>query len=219
MAISNERSEHSIADQATTPLIRPATIDDIDAVLNLHMLAFNDKFRAAFGTRRIERGREALATAYKLQGQRSMAGMYLAQLGDRIVGTITLRTREMSGDDSLALERALTEVLGPWRTLRALFALSRLEHIIGRDEGYITDVAVDERYRRRGIARLMLNYVTEIARRNGKRYLGLYVSAANLAARNLYLSAGFTEEHVRRSWWNRWLLGESRWIYMRKVLT
>ncbi|HET9224531.1 MAG TPA: hypothetical protein VFO07_18605, partial [Roseiflexaceae bacterium] len=56
----------------------------------------------------------------------------------------------------------------------------------------------------------------EDARIRRKRFLGLYVSAANQGARRLYLRAGFAEHHKRRSLLAGWLLRQRVWIYMRK---
>ncbi len=103
-----------------------------------------------------------------------------------VIGTITLRTWEMGSDNTGAAEVAFHQVLGPVGRyaldLRALAARSP----IARDEGYLTDVAVLGPYRRRGVAQALLARAEEDARLRRKRYLGLYVSAANSAARQLY---------------------------------
>src|SRR5919197_581829 len=48
-----------------------------------------------------------------------------------------------------------------------------------------------------GAAQALLARTEEDGRIRRKRFLGLYVSAANQAARQLYLRAGFTEHHKR----------------------
>ncbi len=55
----------------------------------------------------------------------------------------------------------------------------------------IHDVIVSPRYRERGIAKMMLGKVEEIALRSGCCKLTLEVLEGNAAARNLYESAGF----------------------------
>lgn len=195
-------------------VIRSAHMDDLEPMLGLQAEAFADKFRAAFGRRAAQRGLAAMLSVHRLQGPYSLQGMYVALHADRLVGTITMRTVEMRADDGMQVEQAFLRELGTWGTLRAMHAFSRLEHYIGRHEAYITDVAVDPAFRRRGVARTMMLHIAQAAREKHKHTLGLYVSASNTGARTLYHSLGFRDFSVRRSWWNGWLLGERRWVYM-----
>ena len=195
-------------------IIRPAQMGDIDPMLALQFEAFADKFNAAFGRHGAERGLAALARTHHLQGPGSLQGMHVALWQDRIVGTITMRTVEMRIDDGGLVEQAFMRELGTWGTIRAMRAFSQLEHYIGRDEGYITDVAVVPDMRRQGIAQTMMRYIIQLAREMGKGRLGLYVSASNTKAIALYYNLGFREQLVRRSWWNAVFLRERRWMYM-----
>jgi ribosomal protein S18 acetylase RimI-like enzyme len=196
--------------------IRPARMEDIYPILGLHHEAFADKFGAAFGAYGATRGIEAMAEAWRRQGVGALRGMLVAYADDKVIGTITLRTWEMVGDTSGAAELAFHQVLGTWGALRSIFALSLLDHPIARDEGYITDVAVLGPYRRQGVAQALLARVEEDARQRHKRFLGLYVSAANRGARQLYIGAGFYDHHKRRSLLAGWLLHQRVWMYMRK---
>jgi ribosomal protein S18 acetylase RimI-like enzyme len=204
---------------STEPLtidIRPARMDDIYPILGLHREAFADKFGAAFGARGAARGIEAMAEAWRRQGMSALRGMLVAYADGHVIGTITLRTWEMGSDNTGAAEMAFHQVLGPWGALRSIFALSLLDHPIDRNEGYITDVAVLGPYRRRGVAQALLARTEEDARLRRKRFLGLYVSAANQAARRLYQRASFVESRTRYSLLAGWLLHQHKWIYMRK---
>lgn len=194
--------------------IRPAHMDDVEPMLALQAQAFNDKFTAAFGRKGAERDMAALIRTHRLGGATTLQGMHVALLGERIVGTITMRTTDMCVDDGTAMEQAFLRELGTWGTMRAMHALSQLDHRIGRDEGYLTDVAVVEDLRRCGIAQAMLRYTMQLARVAGKRRLGLYVSASNHKAIALYEQLEFEKQRVQRSWWSAFLLGERRWIYM-----
>jgi ribosomal protein S18 acetylase RimI-like enzyme len=198
--------------------VRLAELADIDGILLLHREAFADKFGGAFGVHNTERGAEALATAWRRQGTRALRGMLVAETDQRIIGTTTLRTSESGLDDSGAAEIAFQQVLGFWGTLRSLFALSLLDHRIGRDEGFITDVAVLAPYRRRGVARRLMERAEDLAIYRRKRYLGLYVSAANTGAHQLYRQFQFYDVRLRKSWLMRWVFGQRAWIYMRKDL-
>jgi ribosomal protein S18 acetylase RimI-like enzyme len=198
--------------------IRTARMADIDSTIVLHREAFADKFGGAFGADNIERGMHALAATWRRQGPAALRGMLVVEHNGQIIGTATLRTAEMSNDDGGAAEIVFHQMLGMWGAARSLFALSLIDHRIGREEGFITDVAVLLPYRRQGVARALLARAEEEARAKQKRYLGLYVSAANEGARRLYQSIGFVDVRVRRSWLAQLLFGQRRWIYMRKDL-
>jgi ribosomal protein S18 acetylase RimI-like enzyme len=198
--------------------IRPAQMSDIYPILGLHREAFADKFGAAFGANGTARGVEAMAEAWRRQGSSALRGMWIACADEQVIGTITLRTWEMGGDNTSAAELAYHQVLGEWGALRSIFALSLLDHQIDRAEGYITDVAVLGPYRRRGVAHALLARAEEEARIRRKRYLGLYVSAANKGARQLYLGSGFVNRRVRRSLLAWLMLRQHSWIFMRKDL-
>lgn len=198
--------------------IRPARMDDIHAILALHREAFADKFGSAFGSAGAERGMAALASAWQRQGASALRGMFVAEYQQQIIGTTTVRTWEMGGDNSGAAELAFHEELGLFGAARSLFALSLLDHRIQRGEGFVTDVAVLAPYRRSGVARALLARAEQEARLRGKRFLGLYVAARNDAAQRLYRSLGFATVRVRRSLLAWLIFGQGRWYYMRKDL-
>jgi ribosomal protein S18 acetylase RimI-like enzyme len=200
--------------QAPVPVtIRAARLDDIGPILALHREAFADTFGGAFGRGRAERGASALAAAWRRQGPLAMRGMLVAEHDGQVIGTTTLRTWEMGGDDGGAAELAFQEELGLWGAMRSLFALSLLDHRIDRREGFVTDVAVLAPYRRGGVARSLLARAEQDARLRAKAFLGLYVSASNTAARALYHDLGFSEVRVRRSLLAWLIFGQGRWLY------
>lgn len=203
---------------AITPVIRPAYFDDVSAILDLHSRAFSDTFGGAFGHNQIERGVQALTTAWQRQGPAALRGMLVAEHDGRLIGTTTLRTSEMGAFDAGVAEQAFQEVLGPWGATRSLFALSLIDHQIGRYEGFLTDVAVQEGYRRGGVARALLARAEEEARARHKRFLGLYVSAGNTGACKLYQQLGFVAAGTRRSLFSWLLFGQGTWYYLRKSL-
>lgn len=59
----------------------------------------------------------------------------------------------------------------------------------------IANMAVDQRYRKQGIARLLLQACEQHASANGKDCVSLVVHKKNNPARELYQSAGFREVH------------------------
>ncbi|RRR77660.1 MAG: GNAT family N-acetyltransferase [Candidatus Viridilinea halotolerans] len=200
------------------PQIRPARMGDIALILALHREAFADKFGGAFGPDGAERGAAALAATWQRQGASALRGMFVAEYEGAVIGTTTVRTAEMLRDDANAAEIAFQEQLGLWRALRSLFALSLLDHNIERREGFVTDVAVLSPYRRSGVARNLLARAEQEALLRGKYFLGLYVSAANSAAIELYQRSGFYAVRTRRSILAWLFFGQGQWIYMRKDL-
>jgi len=68
--------------------------------------------------------------------------------------------------------------------------------IIGAKYPYISNLAVKQAYRRRGIAGKLLTRCEHIAWEWGYRKLGLHVLADNYQARQLYLSRGYQVDKV-----------------------
>lgn len=198
--------------------IRPAHMSDIYPILHLHREAFADKFGAAFGSHGYDRGVEALAEAWRRQGHGALRGMLVAVAEGQVIGTTTLRTWEMGGDDTTAAEMAFHRVLGPWGAFRSILTLSLLDHQIARDEGYITDVAVLSTHRRHGVAQQLLARAEDEARLRRKRSVTLYVSAANQGAVQLYRRVGYEQVRVRRSMMAGLVLRRWAWVFMRKMV-
>lgn len=68
-------------------------------------------------------------------------------------------------------------------------------------EGEIERIAVDEKYRRSGHGRELMDAMELIASKAGVRDITLEVREHNMAARKLYESCGFAEEGRRRSYY------------------
>lgn len=66
----------------------------------------------------------------------------------------------------------------------------------------ITNVQVDENYRRQGIAKELMRAAMERARAVGGENFTLEVRASNTAAIALYESLGFATEGIRRNFYN-----------------
>ncbi len=195
-------------------VIRPATSADIDGLIAVHAAAFHDKFLAAFGIRQLGTGLLLMAETWRRQGSAGLNGMWVVVDGATIVATIALRARiTMRQLPAVPVEWLFIKKLGFLRALYALTILSVIDHPVGYDELYISDVAVHPTYQRRGIARIMLTHALDEAQRLNLRSLCLYVSANNHAACALYQSAGYQPTYTHRSllaWvatrrW-RWLL-------------
>lgn len=103
--------------------------------------------------------------------------------------------------------RALLEesLKSPWNLLLAAEEGGRLigygaACVIG-GEGEILRLAILKDYRQKGKGRELLDDLVEAAKEKGARAMTLEVRESNLAARRLYLSAGFREEARRKDYY------------------
>ena len=68
-------------------------------------------------------------------------------------------------------------------------------------ETEILNIAVDPRFRRRSIAKKMLEYAENDARKEKSKNIFLEVRESNKAAQNLYLSFGFEKAGIRKKYY------------------
>ena len=69
------------------------------------------------------------------------------------------------------------------------------------DEGHITNLAVKERHRKKGVASIILSRLDELARQRGISALTLEVRVGNTAAQSLYTKHGFAIEGRRKGYY------------------
>jgi [ribosomal protein S18]-alanine N-acetyltransferase len=120
-------------------------------------------------------------------------------------------------DEVMQIER--TSFRFPWSTdfflqeLQVACARSILVEIDGRIVGYVLfwllpgaidihNIAVHVDYRRRGIARSLLDKVASEARRQSALRVMLEVRRSNLPAQKLYASAGFITTGIRKGYYS-----------------
>lgn len=72
-----------------------------------------------------------------------------------------------------------------------------VEHFTGERDGYIGELAVDERAARRGIGRALVEATRAWAQDQGLATLTLHTGALNTNARAFYAALGFREEEIR----------------------
>lgn len=70
------------------------------------------------------------------------------------------------------------------------------------NEAHVTNVAVDSRFRNRGIGRLLMEQLMELAREEGMESMTLEVRVSNQSARKLYKHLGFIEKGIRRNYYS-----------------
>ncbi len=69
------------------------------------------------------------------------------------------------------------------------------------DEGYITNVAVLENYRKQGIGRMLVNALVNFAKDKSLAFLTLEVRKSNTPAINLYSKSGFETVGERKNYY------------------
>lgn len=69
------------------------------------------------------------------------------------------------------------------------------------DEGHITNLATHPQFRRRGVARKLMDELITASKERGVRYLTLEVRRTNSEAQELYQNLGFVHMGVRRKYY------------------
>jgi ribosomal protein S18 acetylase RimI-like enzyme len=179
--------------------IRPARPDD-PAVELLYESARPYYDAYAGGARR------ALAMLESVYVKRGHAASYercrVVLAGDELVGVLA-GFPVLEGDQlARRFVRLTVPRLPPWawpKTVRHLRAAGLLSPRPPADAFYVDALAVDPGWRRRGIARLLLDEASADARRAGLSGLALDTGLHNAGARALYKACGFREREVRRA--------------------
>ena len=70
------------------------------------------------------------------------------------------------------------------------------------DEGYVTNIGVMPKYRRKGIGKRLLEELTQFCVENKLAFLSLEVRPSNTPAINLYKSFGFVSEGIRKNFYS-----------------
>lgn len=70
------------------------------------------------------------------------------------------------------------------------------------DEGYIYNVAVDEKYRKKGIGSALIRTLVTHCKKEGFAFLTLEVRESNTAARSLYQHFGFIKVGERKNYYS-----------------
>lgn len=83
------------------------------------------------------------------------------------------------------------------------------------DEGEIARIAVDKEKRRLGVGNELLDYTLACCRQKGLTRILLDVRESNESARNFYIKHGFSEDGVRRDFYDR---PKENAVLMSKVL-
>lgn len=72
-----------------------------------------------------------------------------------------------------------------------------IESVTGEIQGWIFELAVMPKFRRMGVAKMLMDRFCEFVRSAGFKYVGLLVTSENMPALKLYETLGFQEERKR----------------------
>ncbi|PZV00285.1 MAG: GNAT family N-acetyltransferase [Leptolyngbya sp.] len=185
-----------VASAAPQPHVRPADLRDLDRLTDVLTASFYDRD----GWRQwvypfIRLGiYEDLKQRLKAQSPRYAC---LAAIAAPTAGSTAIH-----GDVIVGTVEASLRQPWPWQGDR---------HV------YISNLAVDQTFRRQGIALILLRSCEQVAQRWGLYELHLHVMEDNLAARALYRKAGFSVVQTEDSPAS-WLGLQARRLLLRKTL-
>jgi ribosomal protein S18 acetylase RimI-like enzyme len=126
----------------------------------------------------------------------------VALAGEEIVGVVAGFPVQDADPRSRRFVRLTLPKLPPWRwpgTFRHLSAAGRVAPSPPLDAYYVDALAVSSGWRRRGVAKRLLDEAHEQAARAGLRRLALDTGLQNAPARALYETYGFGEREIRRA--------------------
>jgi ribosomal protein S18 acetylase RimI-like enzyme len=150
-----------------------------------------------------ERALRLLDAVYPRRGHAASYELCRVALADGTVAGVLIGFPVLDAD---RLARRFVQLtlprVPPWRwpgTLRHLRAAGTLAPRPPQHAFYVDALAVDPRFRRRGVARRLLAEAEAEAARAGLRGVALDTGLANRPARALYAAYGFAERDVRRA--------------------
>ncbi|MBA7564846.1 hypothetical protein ES708_06515 [subsurface metagenome] len=188
--------------------------EDLDSYLKIEFDAFFEKLKFMFGSNK--------DAAYSIIKSEITANIdtgryYNAVIDGKIVGIVEIVTRENSKSHTRNF-RTFVKYLGFFRAFKA-FILTFIETPkLDIKTIYIDNVTVDINSRRKGIAKKMLSFAEDFAKRNGKSALKLWVAGKNKNAYSLYKKLGFNQLVARSSRIAERYTGYRDWIYMKKEI-
>jgi len=163
--------------------------EDLDSYLKIEFDAFFEKLKFIFGSNK--------DAAYSIIKSEITANIdtgryYNAVIDGKIVGIVEIVTRENSKSHTRNF-RTFVKYLGFFRAFKAFILTFMETPKLDIKTIYIDNVTVDINSRRKGIAKKMLSFAEDFAKRNGKSALKLWVAADNKNAYRLYKKFGYAE--------------------------
>ena len=181
------------------PAVRPARATDVDAVAPLLFMSAVDMYRRFAGGD--ERALQVVRRAFESDGNSASADVVsVAECGGEVAGALAAYPVAESSARARSFLRVSLGAIRPWRwpqALRLYLAGGRAAPSPPGASFYIDALAVDPAWRRRGVARALLEHAEQQAARKGLRAVALDTALENRPARALYLGAGYDEVAFR----------------------
>jgi ribosomal protein S18 acetylase RimI-like enzyme len=183
-----------------TLAVRPATPDD-DPASELLYLSAKPYYDAYAGSER--RARALVSTLYPRPGHAASFDVCsVALLDGAVVGVIASFPADHGDTRARRFVNLTAPRVPPWRwpaLIRHLRAAGLVSPHPPERTLYVDALAVDPRFRRRGVARALLAAAEQDAAAAGLRGVSLDTGLRNDAARALYAAAGYEERETRRA--------------------
>lgn len=192
--------------------ILPGTQEHYQEILSLYNEGFLAKYRFIISD---SASAAAVVHDFALVDLKSREKEYVAVLGGKIVGIVSLRFSEQEKQQrpNLPLHR-LHSRYGLRGLLRAAFIGMIINHRLDQDELYIDSLVVSSEARGQGIGTALLSFARDTAYAKGKSRLTLYVMKENIRAKALYERFGFQEHSFHHLRWLRRSSGYSGAYFM-----
>ena len=175
--------------------MRPFGPDDATAVAPILYESSGGLYDRYAGTRAL--AERAITRALAREGTTASADVvYVAELDGEVAGAMAAMPYPDWTPRAHAFLRVTLRSIPPWRWPRAIAvyrASGRVAPEPPRSCFYVDSLATAVRFRRRGVARALLEEAERRARELDMRYLALDTWIDNHAARSLYAGAGFQE--------------------------
>ena len=176
----------------TSPLIRPARPEDEQDAVELLLASGGEVYPRLAGSS--ERARSILTAAYRHPGNTASAEVVtVAEVDGRVAGALAAFPVAEGGRRARRYMRLSLARLPPWCWPRALRLFDSRRPAPPPRSLYVDSLATAPEFRRRGVARALLEYAAAEARERGCSHIALEAEVENSAARSLYRSTGFRE--------------------------
>lgn len=195
--------------------IEPYTDSDYDSVISLLVDSFKSKFifRLKLSPESIK---QILSSVWNIREHEPGCLHLIARTDNKVSGVILVRYGRPRNQGNKIPFLFLCRRFG---FFQMIFFLLKL-FILGKypaGKCYLEHIAVDSSFRGQGIGEALLSHAEDILRE--KKFKELYLTVAlNNKAKHLYLRDGFQDMEKIHSPLKGFLMGVSRWEFMRKEL-
>ncbi len=196
--------------------IRPATLDDLEAVERLNLQVFASVSKGLMDHLPLETQVQTRINLRRASGD-PVEGLLVVTDGDRLVGSIEVETREMSPRRGWAHLKALRP-LGLLRAWQVLLTWAVVSYRPAPHEAYLHGMVIDPAYRRQGLARRLTLAAEEQARRYGKSLTVALISPDNAPSLALIKRCGYHRSNHRLDILHRLIKRGQAFIRMEKSL-